>query len=313
MKSLDTNKSSDELQKEVRRELRNVERDLDKIEARLTPGRIIDDTVFRGRSVGETLDHLKRNPVGTTFLSLGTIMLMEDDRKQTYEHAARERVSSLRETIRSRHEEVSSDSSGGKIDSIKETVREKVGDIKNKLSSKKDEISYKAGSTSENFKTTAMDVRSDLEGKAEDVKNRVQSKFDDYKTSSSSDSDYENWTSSESAGMKQKVKDSLSSAKGKVSSNMDTARDKLNMGVGAARDKLHSMDSMSYMALGAGLGALTGASLPISDKEREFVDQNLSDHLSGLDGELREAINECSNILKDLVISDVKDFSMKVL
>ena len=45
MKSQST-KSSGELQQEVRNEVRNVNRDIDNIQGRLSPGRIIDDAIF---------------------------------------------------------------------------------------------------------------------------------------------------------------------------------------------------------------------------------------------------------------------------
>lgn len=71
------------------------------------------------------------------------------------------------------------------------------------------------------------------------------------------------------------------------------------------------MDNTTFMALGAGLGVLTGASLPISDAEERMVNDKLQGRLSDFNFELREAMNECSNILKDLVINDVKEFPVK--
>ncbi|MFL5808184.1 MAG: hypothetical protein ACJ749_01605, partial [Flavisolibacter sp.] len=78
MKSQNT-KSSDELEKEVRHEIRNVRKDIDELSGRFSPGQLIDDVIFypHGKSPAATFDHLKRNPVGTAFLSLGTILLME--------------------------------------------------------------------------------------------------------------------------------------------------------------------------------------------------------------------------------------------
>jgi hypothetical protein len=80
-------KSSKELKDQIVRDIKKVKRDFDEIKDRMTPGQLIDDAIFyrHGSSPTATFDYLKSNPVGTSFLTIGTILLMENDRHVTYE------------------------------------------------------------------------------------------------------------------------------------------------------------------------------------------------------------------------------------
>lgn len=238
MKSPST-KSSSELHGEVKRELKTLKRDLKTIEGRLSPGQFIDDAIFynKGRNIASTFDHLQKNPVGTAFLSLGTILLMEDENHQTLETISKNKVTSVKDSIRSVKETLKNqmphkEHSTGMHPSIGDIAKEKVSDLKDSISSK-----------------------------VESVKSKLH----------------------------------------------DTAEVKLNL-----KESISNLDPMTMIALGAGLGALTGLSLPVSDKERTFVDENLGPKLGDLNADLQIAVNECSNILKDLVLSDVKNFNIEI-
>lgn len=255
MKSPNT-KSSNELEKDVRDQIHKVNRDIDDLQGRLTPGQMIDDAIFsrHNQSLRSTFDHLKQNPIGTTFLSLGTLMLMQDDSTQSYELLAKNKFISMKESMRTEE----------RVGNLKEKVTQMKGDMKSKLESKVETLRSKA------------------------------------KTSTS---DLENWRSSEDdLGIKQKTKDALSNAKSKLTSGYESGS-----------QKIKSLDPMTFAAIGAGLGSLTGASLPLNEKEKEFVDGHFKDRLGDFDKDLRNAINECSNILKDLVVSDVKDYTFKIV
>jgi hypothetical protein len=103
----------------------------------------------------------------------------------------------------------------------------------------------------------------------------------------------------------------LQNVKEKLTSGISQGREKLSTGLSHSKEKLQNMDNTTFIALGAGLGVLTGASLPISEAEDRMVNDKLKGRLSDFNLELREAMNECSNILKDLVINDVKEFPVK--
>lgn len=238
MKSPNT-KSSSELQGEVKRELKTLNHDLDATSGRFTPGQFIDDAIFnnKDRNIGSTFDHLKKNPIGTAFLSLGAILLMEDENHQTLETISKNKVTSIKDSIQS----------------VKETV-------KNQMPHKE---------LSPDTSLSAGDI----------AKKKV-------------------------SGLKESFTSKVAIVKSKLH---DTALTKAKL-----TDSLSNVDPMTYMALGIGLGALTGAGLPVTEKERTFVDEKLSPKLGDLNSDLQNALNESSNILKDLVISDVKKFNVHI-
>lgn len=287
MKSQNT-KSSNELQKEVHQEIHNVKRDLDEIQGRLSPGQIIDDAIFypHGRNLASTLDHLKRNPIGTSFLSLGTILLMEDENHMSYETNARAKLSSTKTDINTR------------IQSAKENVKSKIPH--------KDPNEPGVG---EKLKSKVQDMKESIGSKAHELKGNVQGKFNEAKEPSSP-------VTPESSRMREDAEAAFGNleVQGETTSafNKEKIKEKISDFSETGKAKVQNLDPMAYMALGAGLGALTGASLPVSEREEEFIDSKFSDKFSNLSHELQAAINESSNILKDLVIQDVKDFNLKV-
>lgn len=315
MKSQNT-KSSNDLKKEVDRELKTVRRDLDKMTDFMTPGHILDRAVFKrhNRSVLASIDHLKNNPIGTAFLSMGTLLLMEDEYNETYEtklhnryvdlkgqaalhkEERTERIADFKETVQNRAAD------------LKTSVKDKMADIKESFQIKKDSVVNRfSGDKQDNDYIT--DVSTGVHAKVTDF----TEKFGEAKTKvRSSDSDYDNWTSSNDVPRNQKIKENFSEAKEKVTSGPHTERYKIQTGFESGRETFANMDPITSMALGAGLGVLTGAALPVFEKEQSLVDSHLPDKLTEFDHDLRAAINECSGILKDLVVEDVKNYSFKV-
>jgi len=260
MKSPNT-KSSNELHREVKEELKNVQRDVDRLQGRLTPGQIIDDAIFHshGQNLGSTLDHLKNNPVGTAFLSLGTLMLMEDEDHETMESHARVKLNSAKH----------------RLNDLKEHAR-------NQLPHRELEPGV-----SPNLADLAKEKMTEAKGKISDMRDSVQSKVSE---------------------IKQTFRGKVTDVKESVSEQGDSLQQNLESG----KEKLRNIDPLTYMALGAGLGALTGASLPVADFEQEFVDDKFKTKISSFSDDLQTAVNECANVLKDLVIQDAKNYSFKV-
>jgi hypothetical protein len=238
MKSQNT-KSSAELHQEVRKELNNIKSDINALTGRLSPGQLIDDVIFypHGRNPGATFDHLKRNPVGTAFLSLGTILLMEDDSHLTLEQKSKNQISKVRDKM-------------NMGPTAKELAADKINEFKDKMAEAKDRL---------------------------DSAKQTVSEFGE------------------------KIPEIPQEAGSAASGWMDKGK-----------QKIHDLDSTTFMALGAGLGIVTGASLPVTQTESQFVDDKFQEKLSGFSTDLQSAINECSNILKDLVIADVKDFKVNL-
>lgn len=267
MKSQNT-KSSDELQREVRHEIRNVRKDIDELQNRMSPGQLIDDVIFypHGRSPAATFDHLKRNPVGTAFLSLGTILLMEDESHQSFETISKNKVTEVTNKMKMHP-------------TVKELAIDKVNELRDKIDEVKADVEYKVAAAQD---------------KMSDVKSEVSEKVSTLKT-----------------GMTDEFGNALP-ATPDVGSLKNRVSDKVSGLMNAGKDKVHELEPMTFMALGAGLGVITGASLPVSDAERSFVEGKFENKLSGFSTDLQSAINECTNILKDLVVSDVKDFRVNL-
>ncbi len=237
-------KSSKEIKQEVLHELNLVNNDLDRIQGRLTPGQFIDHALFTPvrKNPRAIFDHLRANPIGTAFLSLGTLLLMEDESHRTYESQVRTKTSSA---IQKSREEI-------------QLAKQKVSSIKNKFQRDK---GY-----------TSVTGESDLGLGGELGASSVESNMNQFK-------------------------ENLSELKDKVAMNVETVK---------------SLDPMTYIAIGAGLGALTGVSLPVSEKEEMFIDKKASGKLSEFSSEFQDAINRSVKVLKDELLGKFVDFDVSV-
>jgi hypothetical protein len=248
MKSQNT-KTSNELKKEVHQELRKVRRDIDEIQNRLSPGKIIDDAIFSAHPGPlETFNHLKNNPVGTAFLSLGTILLMEDKSQVSFETLAKGKVSSG-------------------ISAVKERVKQ--------------QMPHKELQPGETPNAADMAV-----GKIKGAKDSFQSKVEEIRN-----------------GLAAKIPD-----RDKLEQKKSQASDTLSAG----KEKIKSLDNTTFMALGLGLGVVTGGSFPLSDTEEKMMSGKVDEKFSDFSRDLKHAMNECSNTLKDLFIHDVNEIDLKL-
>lgn len=241
-----TTKSTEELKQQVLSDINKVKEDFKEIKERMTPGQIIDDALYsrRGRGdPGETFTYLKQNPVGTTFLTLGTLLLMEDEQHRSYETLARERVVEMRERV---------SETGAKIG---DAISERVNEAREKISETKDKVSASIDRARDTAKLDASLESTELQEKASGV---------------------------------------IQTAKEKGQEVYDYAR---------------NLDPMIYLALGVGLGTITGAALPLTQKETEAVDSVYSEKLSTFAGEVQDALNKSVNILKNEVIGGATDFN----
>lgn len=219
-------RSTKVLKQQVLQDLGKVNNDLREIQQRITPGQIIDDALSYRRGSGDparTLQLLKDNPIGTSFLTLGTLLLMESERHQSYEEYARIHYGMMKERL------------GENIDDLRDKVSgmgEKLAEMKDKLTSRPEKIAGEPPAF-------------DREGQYDE-----------------------------------------------------------------SREASKHLDPLTYLALGAGLGALTGASLPVSASEREAVDSVFGDRIRRFTGELQTALNEAVNILKNEFLGDITEVKM---
>lgn len=267
MNSKDT-KSSQDLRRDVLNDLNRVNRDLDSIQGRMTPGQMIDDAIFypHGSNPSAVFDHLKRNPVGTTFLAVGTLLLMEDDQHRSYE-------SNLKQSSRDAYDLTRNKTSGmmaeakGKVDQVKGQIKQKVDHYRNR---KDAEAAFSTGPS-----------------KLDQLKEKVSEKIDE---------------------VKGKFQGKMPEMKESLSHSMETVKEK----VASVDDSVKDINPMTYIALGAGLGALSGAALPVSEKERQFVDQKFGSKIDQFTLEIQQALNESVGILKDEFLSELKNVNVGI-
>ncbi len=163
--NIDRNKSSAELQKEVHGQIDKIGSNIEDVRGRMTPGSLIDDAIFypHGKSLTATYSHLKDNPMGTMFLSLGTLLLMEDQNRVTYEAHLKSSMSEAAEKGSQKYQEVKhnleqkahdlSEEFRLKVDELQSEYERKKESLKSKASSKKDEIEQKAHELSEELRS----------------------------------------------------------------------------------------------------------------------------------------------------------------
>ena len=233
----DNTKSTEELKNQVLSDIEKVKDDFREIKERMTPGQVIDDAIFyRGRrEPGETFAHLRANPIGTTFLTLGTLLLMEDEQHRSFESLAKDQAAVVKDKV------------AEKKDQISARVSETVNEAKEKFTQKKDE----------------------LKASVSRAKDETKSEFtiDEF-----------------------------------------TAKEKTGEALEKVKDFARDLDPMIYLALGAGLGTITGAGLPLSEKEVQAVDSAQSEKMSKFANEIQNALNQSVNILKNEVIGGMTDF-----
>ena len=261
MNSNTTRENPDELKKEVLHQVNKVDAEIDHLEDQLTPGQIIDGAIFRKKATfAENLNHLKANPIGTTLLTVGTILLMEDENGETYERVSSKSSERLR--IKAT----------GKISRSSESLKEKV-----------DGASRTVNYSLRKVKSSAEDLLHAAEGKIDQIKNSAGSKIQ---------------TTSENLPSYDKAKESLSTE----------GIDLLQKSEGFIKEKSQSMGPFGILALGAGLGVLTGAAVPLSDKEKE-ISQNYDADLRAFQSEIKDALSRSMDALKDKALGDLKNFS----
>lgn len=290
-------KSSKELKNEVLRELNQLNSDIDKIQGRLTPGQIIDDALFHpvGRNPRAVFDHLKANPVGTAFLGIGTLLLMENENHVTYEGEIRKRSGSvientryqatlLKGTVSNINGKVSDRISGvnGKIHGAVDMAKSRVTGLKDKISGMKPEFSSDATGAD------TLNEGGELGASSIDqIKDTVTEKFDSF-TAGFDD-------------VKNTVTEKVDTFAGDVK---ETAFNQVNT--------VKNIDPITLAAIGAGLGALTGIALPVSEKEQSLIDQKAAGTLNTIGSEFQDSLNQSVKILKDEFLGKFGNFDVNL-
>lgn len=265
-------KSTKELKDQVMNDLKKVKEDFEEIKQRMTPGQIIDDALFyrRGdKSPTATFEHLKSNPVGTSFLTIGTLLLMQDENSLSYESMMRSKVERVTDSVSNVYHEAKT-----KIDKIMPHKELSEGQVPNVGDVTKEKVSAATDTIKEKAQTGMQSVKTGLHNVAQNAKTTL--------------------------------KEAKASAKETIQSATETVKEKSL----EAYDTVTHLDPMTYFALGAGLGALTGAAIPLSEKETQMVDQYFGEGISDLRQEIQDALNQSVNILKNEFIGDVSHINL---
>ena len=83
--NLDRNNDPAQIKKQVIQDIKRVRDDIQEVKRALTPGQILDQMIFEHQTIGQSLEQLTHNPIGSSFLTIGALLLMKDEYNRTYE------------------------------------------------------------------------------------------------------------------------------------------------------------------------------------------------------------------------------------
>lgn len=218
--------NSKSMKEQVLQDIEKVKEDIHTIKQRMTPGQIIDDALYSKQTLRDpavTFELLKNNPVGASFLTIGTLLLTDYGNQGTFESRAKTKAHRF------------SSEASEKVSQLKDNVNQ----MKQKASALKEE---QVSQTKSTFNSG---------------KEKIQA---------------------QGQHLKQMVKE---------------------------------VNPLAYIALGAGLGAMTGAALPVTQVE-EKIGHEVGEKLSRFRSELKDAINESINGFKNEFIGELTDFKMNL-
>lgn len=181
MNSQDTNKSSEQLQREVHGQINKIADNIETARVRMSPGNLLDDAIFypHGKSLSSTYEHLKNNPMGSMFLSLGTLLLMEDQEHISYESRFKSSAADTweqgKEEFRHAKENFSEKSTGWS-----ESAKESIQRAKERFQSKAEEFKAKGLKSEgkqriESAKTSAREAYESAKHRLEEITPRIGS------------------------------------------------------------------------------------------------------------------------------------------
>ncbi len=99
---------------------------------------------------------------------------------------------------------------------------------------------------------------------------------------------------------------------GEVKSTIQEKIPEMKENLSHPMDTVKDFHPMTFIALGAGLGALSGAALPVSEKERKFVDHKFRSKIDQFTQEIQQALNESVVILKDEFLTELKNVDVGI-
>jgi len=266
---------SEQLREEVLQDIHKVNNDMDAIIGRLTPGQLLDDAIYShgSKNPNDTFEYLKSNPLGTTLITLGALCLMEDEQHQSYGKKIMNKAQELTEENLHKAQD--------QIHSKVHQAQDKMHDIQHRVQDKIQTAKHKKESVG--FEDVGLGEGMDVEGigsKVRHTKDQVSARIQD---------------------TRERFREELLTTERKIKGRAEETI-----------ERAKHLDPMTYLALGAGLGTITGAALPVSDKENEFISSHFESEFSEFRNDLEFAINKSVNILKNEIIGGLTETNIRL-
>lgn len=305
MNSQDTNKSSEQLHREVNGQIDKIGSNIDDARAKLSPGALLDDAIFypHGQSLTGTYSHLKANPMGSMFLSLGTLLLMEDQNHVTYEAHLRSSAGSAIDKGRDAYRDAA-ESISHKSAQLSEKAKDKIHQTKDQLAAKKDEFAHKAHAKKDELSQKAHAKKEELGQKAHSTKEHLSSEADRLKRES-----VEKFNTSPSGSGSEDLK-------ARAGHKLDQAKESARHGLESAKSRIRNaspigeaMHPFAIASLGLGMGATFGASFPLRKVDERLQDPRFQEKMQRLNSDFDDAIRESGERIKSHLIDELKQFN----
>ncbi len=289
--NLNDTKSSKDLRKEITQDLDRLDTNIDALKERMSPGQMIDDAIFRNYrgDPKRSFNYLKSNPVGSSLLALGTLLLM-DNEGESYEQY-------LKKQSKVAYEE----------------YRTKASDLKLKAVHTKERIGSQVGEMSRDVKGRARELVHQGEEKLQGIKQKVSRKGQDIEAN----------VTEATEGIRDNVIDATESFKERAqqarqelevesTSRMQDMRKKAGE---YRRDvsqkfKENGYDSLAYLSIGLGTGFATGSLIPLGEEVEG--DLGFDFDFSQLRQDLERAANESVNLFKNEIIDGLKNRNVDI-
>lgn len=293
--NLNDTKSSKDLRKEITQDLDRLDSNIDALKDRMSPGQMIDDAIFRNYrgDPKRSFNYLKSNPVGSSFLALGTLLLM-DNEGESYEQY-------LKKQSKIAYEE----------------YRIKASDLKLKATHTRERIGNQVEEMSRDVKNRTRELMQQGEEKLQGIKQKVSRKGQEI------ESNVTQAVTEASEGIRDNVIDATESFKERA----QQARGELQLeSTGKLQDmrkkageygrnvsekfKENGYDSLAYLSIGLGTGFATGSLIPLGDETEG--DLGLDFDFSQLRHDLEQAVNESVNLFKNEIIDGLKNRNVDI-
>lgn len=274
MNSQDTNKTSEQLQREVHGQIDKIGTNIETIRNRMSPGNLLDDAIFypHGQSLSATYNHMRNNPMGSMFLSLGTLLLMEDQNHVSYEDRFKASAGDAYEKGRVQYHET-----------------------KERFSEKSSHWSERAKSAAREAKEKIQSKTQQWRAKGEAMEDRIESQGEGF--------------IERARRLKDKSVEKINKARGQAVHGVEGGIERARESWQTRTPLGEAMHPYAIASIGLGLGASLGASFPLPKVEQRLQAPEYRDRIKRLSADFDDAIREAGDRIKNHLIDELKQFN----